>query len=421
MNSRSKAEIRSPLKVLSGFAFPSSGFCGPDEGIPLVRIRDINSLSTEVNFKGQFDKTYLLADGDVIVGMDGDFNVVTWNGGAALLNQRVCKVVADEDVINQRFLYHFLQPQLDVIHRRTPQTTVRHLSTGALLRIKFPNFTVSEQQRIAEILDTLDAQICTIEQVIAKLISAQEGLVVDLLTCGIDESGALRNAARGSGQFHDSPIGQVPVGWDVAPLSAYRHPQRPYLKTGPFGSSLKQEHWVDEGVPVVTIGSLGNGVFIDTELLYISETTAGALSSYALSPGDIVFSRVADVGRSVVIKEREKNWIMSSNMMWISVDPSRADSRFVRANIATNPNLRSQIRRYVNSAGRDVANAKIMNLLQFPWPPLKEQVAIADRIAISDERITTERSRAAKLYAYKDGLMTDLLTGRVPVPLEAVK
>src|SRR5664280_838288 len=124
--------VGSVSTILNGFAFPSSGFWGNDQGVPLVRIRDINSRSTKVNYRGTFDKQYLLDDGDVLIGMDGDFNAVRWAGGRALLNQRVCKITADEERIDQGFLFHSLQPQLDLIHRRTPQTTVRHLSTDAI-------------------------------------------------------------------------------------------------------------------------------------------------------------------------------------------------------------------------------------------------------------------------------------------------
>jgi len=120
----------------------------------------------------------------------------------------------------------------------------------------------------------------------------------------------------------------------------------------------------------------------------------------------------------VVVGDSERGWIMSSNMMWISLDQKRADPDFVRANIATNPNLRRQIRRYVNSAGRDVANAQIMNLLQFPWPSIEEQKAIVARIAAATEEVAAQQADAAKLRILKQGLIADLLTGRVRVPAE---
>ena len=383
--------------------------------MPLVRIRDINSRSTKVNYRGTFDKQYLLDDGDVLIGMDGDFNAVRWAGGRALLNQRVCKITADEERIDQGFLFHSLQPQLDLIHRRTPQTTVRHLSTDAIQSISLPGVPLPQQLRIAAILDTLDDQIRSTEQMISKLKLSRDGLIVELLTKGLEPFRTTVDRRRRETRVEQTIVGPIPGSWHVASLAAFQRRERPYLKTGPFGSSLKQEHWVDEGIPVVTIGSLGEGVFIESELLHVTPKTAARLSAYALDAGDIVFSRVADVGRSVVVGDRERDWIMSSNMMWISLDPSRADPRFVRANIASNPYVRLQIRRFVNSAGRDVANAKIMNLLQFPWPSLAEQVAIVDQIDSWDEEVVSEESRVAKLQLLKQGLAMDLLTGRVRV------
>jgi len=284
---------------------------------------------------------------------------------------------------------------------RTAWGEIRHLAIFAP--------SLFEQRRVAEILDTLDEQISTTKHIVEKLKSAQQGLAAQLLMHGM---GASEHSM-------DATIARVPSGWEVAPLEKFKSNRRPHLKTGPFGSSLKQDHWVDEGVPVVTIGSLGDGHFINSELLHISARTALSLSSYALEEGDIVFSRVADVGRSIVVGERENGWIMSSNMMWISLDQARVDPRFVRANIASNPRLRDQIRRFVNSSGRDVANAKIMNLLRFPWPPLDEQRAIADIIACGSEQIVAEQRRLEKLGHLRQGLMKDLLSGHVRISLEA--
>jgi len=272
-----------------------------------------------------------------------------------------------------------------------------------------------EQRQIAEILDTVDEAIRKTEEIIAKLQQVKQGLLHDLLTRGLDDNGELRDPVRHPEQFKDSPLGRIPKGWKVAPLRQYGSPYRPHLKTGPFGSSLKQEHWVSEGVPVVTIGSLGEGHFVPSELLFITETTARSLASYALEAGDIVFSRVADVGRSVVVRSDQSGWIMSSNMMRIVIDSQRAVPDFVQANISSNWRVRQQIGRFVNSGGRDVANATIMNQLLFPWPRLKEQQAIVDSGAASSELIDQKSAELKKVRLLKQGLMEDLLTGRVRV------
>src|SRR5882672_1326915 len=105
------------ISVLSGFPFPSAQFTVA-LGKPLIRIRDLLNHSTETNFVGVFDPVFLVRQGDILIGMDGDFNVIRWKGPEALLNQRVCKVSSSDSEIDDRFLYWWLQPHIIAIHRR---------------------------------------------------------------------------------------------------------------------------------------------------------------------------------------------------------------------------------------------------------------------------------------------------------------
>lgn len=81
--------IKAHADILNGFPFKSDYF-NDSEGMPLIRIRDITSGATETRFNNDYDSTYLVHDGDVLIGMDGDFLVRWWEGGTALLNQRCC-------------------------------------------------------------------------------------------------------------------------------------------------------------------------------------------------------------------------------------------------------------------------------------------------------------------------------------------
>lgn len=90
-----RVPLRQVATVINGFAFPSSRFT-PDQGTPLLRIRDILTDRTEARFDGEYDPRYLVNTGDLVVGMDGDFNCALWRGSEALLNQRVCRIEPDE-------------------------------------------------------------------------------------------------------------------------------------------------------------------------------------------------------------------------------------------------------------------------------------------------------------------------------------
>ncbi|UWM64708.1 restriction endonuclease subunit S [Enterobacter sp. CP102] len=143
------------IDILSGCAFPSSGF-NQQNGVPLIRIRDILSGRTETYYEGSYDLKYLIKKGDLLVGMDGDFNREYWKGTDALLNQRVCKITSNPETLDKNFLYHFLQKELDKIHATTDVVTVKHLSVKKIQDIKIRLPSLKEQKRIAAILDKAD-------------------------------------------------------------------------------------------------------------------------------------------------------------------------------------------------------------------------------------------------------------------------
>lgn len=145
------------IDLLSGFAFKSELFNSAGDGLPLVRIRDVISGKSETYYSGEYSQDFLLQNGDMLIGMDGDFNRAYWSGGKALLNQRVCKITAKKSTLDQSYLYHFLPKALAKIHAATPAVTVKHLSVNGIRAIEIPLPPLEEQKRIAAILDKADA------------------------------------------------------------------------------------------------------------------------------------------------------------------------------------------------------------------------------------------------------------------------
>ena len=204
------------IDLINGFAFPSDRFT-EDEGMPLIRIRDLDCQKTEINFRGRYDNRYIVKRDDLLIGMDGDFLTVKWKGSNALLNQRVCKLVTkDAKRLTQDFLFYCIIDEIVRINRITSATTVKHLSSRDVLGIKIDLPPKPEQTKIAEILSTVDRAIEQTKSLIAKQQRIKIGLMQDLLTRGIDEHGNLRSEQ--THQFKDSPLGRIPVGWETKKL-----------------------------------------------------------------------------------------------------------------------------------------------------------------------------------------------------------
>jgi type I restriction enzyme S subunit len=153
-----RVALRDVAQILNGFAFPSSHF-NKEHGFPLLRIRDILEDWTETNFRGDFDPQYIVNAGDLVIGMDGDFNSGLWKGQPALLNQRVCKVTTNELFYDLKFLNYVLPGYLSEINQATSAITVKHLSSNTISEIPLPLPPLQEQRRIVARLEELLTQL----------------------------------------------------------------------------------------------------------------------------------------------------------------------------------------------------------------------------------------------------------------------
>lgn len=141
----------------AGFAFKSNQFNTDGRGMPLIRIRDIGSDSTQCHFEGDFRSEFEVKCGDWLIGMDGNFNVRQWNGPNALLNQRVTRLIFLDQRLEQRFVAWALQKSVYSLMGTKSYTTVDHLSTKQIFESLIPLPPLEEQKRIVAKVDELMA------------------------------------------------------------------------------------------------------------------------------------------------------------------------------------------------------------------------------------------------------------------------
>ncbi len=141
-----------------GYAFDSGAFTDDDTYPQLVRIRDVKRGYSETYYCGEYPEEYVLSAGDLLVGMDGEFNIARWKVDGALLNQRVCKIVT-KDNVDEEFLRFALSKALKTIEDRTSFATVKHLSAKELNKLEIPVPSYNEQKKIAELLHRLEGII----------------------------------------------------------------------------------------------------------------------------------------------------------------------------------------------------------------------------------------------------------------------
>lgn len=144
-------------EVISGFAFDSNLF-NDVKGMPLVRIRDIRRGYTETYTTEEYKDEYIVKKDDILIGMDGEFNISKWKSDDALLNQRVCKV-NPINTCNGDFIYYSLPFKLKEIENSTSFATVKHISLKQILNIDIPDYSLEEQNKIAMKLNLINNMI----------------------------------------------------------------------------------------------------------------------------------------------------------------------------------------------------------------------------------------------------------------------
>ena len=121
--------------VLFGYPLSSDLFNSKQEGLPIIRNRDLIEQSPETYSKEKIEEKYIIKYGDILVGMDGTFKLSIWKSYPAILNQRVCKFEPKQNIA-KAFLYFSLSDWMKYFERSKVGTTVIHLGKSDIDSIR---------------------------------------------------------------------------------------------------------------------------------------------------------------------------------------------------------------------------------------------------------------------------------------------
>lgn len=275
---------------------------------------------------------------------------------------------------------------------------------------------LDEQQKIAQILDTLDTQIQKTEALIAKLEKIKEGLLHDLLTRGIDENGQLRPSPEQAPElYEDSALGLIPKEWELTPLGQVAES----MIDGPFGSNLKTSHYVEEaGVQVVRLQNIKTGEFDETFTAFITRAHANQLDKNQVVSGDLLVAALGDErskpGRACLYPAHLPPAINKADCFRVRAQPSKATNSFLMHCLNFE---RSSKQANAKQQGVTLQRVNLSNLrtIVIGLPTIAEQELISDQLNTIAREISALEYERQKLESTKSGLMDDLLTGRVRV------
>lgn len=194
----------------------------------------------------------------------------------------------------------------------------------------------------------------------------------------------------------------------VVPLAELTTDQDGAIAIGPFGSAMKADTYVSEGVRVVRGTNISDARSWKGDWVFVSEDFAEAMPRCEVSPGDLVFPHRGSIGEVAIVPNDGRRYFLSTSLMKATISRDRADPLFVYYYLKSAQG-KNEILRFSSQVGTPGIGQPLTSLRQFrvPAPPLSTQSAIASVLAALDDKIDLNRRMNETLEAMARALFKD--------------
>ena len=354
-----------------GFPFDSAKF-SDSNGMPLIRIRDVVRGYSETYTTEEYKSEYIVHENDLLIGMDGEFNIAKWGKTPALLNQRVCRL-APKDSIDKDYLFYFMPIALKRIEEKTPFVTVKHLSAKELNKIEIPVLSLEEQRKIAETLSKVDELIAFRDQQLAKLDELVKARFVEM--------------------FGDINVNNKK--WMTYPLGELCTIVR-------GGSPRPIERYLGGTIPWIKIGdaTTGENIYLNSTKEYIIQE--GVKKSRMIKAGSLIFANCGvSLGFARII-----TFDGCIHDGWLAMED--IDEKLDKIFLLYSLNQMTEYFRKTAPAGTQPnLNTNIMKMHRQIVPPMEMQKAFISFVKCADRQKQIVQQSLEKLELMKKALMQE--------------
>ena len=172
----------------------------------------------------------------------------------------------------------------------------------------------------------------------------------------------------------------LPEGWCWASVEMLGGTDDQPVLTGPFGTALGKTDFVASGIPVLTIGSLDITGIDMQKSLYVTRKKAKELQRYSLDSGDVLFSRMASVGRAGLVGRALSGALFNYHLMRLRLDHRAISPPFFVTHVRGSGVVKTYVMNINHGVTRDGINTAQLLGLPVPVPPRAEQDRITSEV-----------------------------------------
>lgn len=348
-------------------------------GLPIIRIQDLTGNTYDLGYyDGKYPERIEINNGDILISWSASLGVYVWNRGKALLNQHIFKVVFDKVEINKRYFVYAVQFKLKEMEAKTHGATMKHIVKKDFDSTLIPYPSLKEQSRIAEIIDSIVKSINMRQKQLQKLDELVKARFVEMFVA--------TDAAS---------------DWPYCTIADVSNDMR----TGPFGSALHHDEFVDSGVFVLGIDNAVENKFSYNRMRYITAEKYQELKRYTVYPGDVIITIMGTVGRSAVIPADMPKAINTKHLACITPNAKIVNAQFLSCAFQVHPDIRAQLQKQCKGAIMDGLNLTIIKGLSSHIPPINLQ----DRFVGFYEQVDKSKAVIQKALAEAQLLFDSLM------------
>ncbi|MBX3302900.1 MAG: restriction endonuclease subunit S [Nitrospira sp.] len=210
---------------------------------------------------------------------------------------------------------------------------------------------------------------------------------------------------------------ELQPGWAYASVEQLGIIGEQAVLTGPFGTNLGREDFRESGVPVLTISCLKETGIDLAKAEYVSKEKANELDRYRLRKGDLLFSRMAAVGRAGIVGDRLRGTLFNYHIMRLRLEPAVLMAKYYLAYVRGSSQVENYIREVNHGATRDGINTEQLLNMPVALPPFAEQQGIVAeverRLSVIDELEATVEVNLTRADRLRQAILQQAFSGNL--------
>lgn len=400
-----------------------------NSGKPYVSVKDIgeNCIDLEnCNKIADEDFDLMVRNGccpienDVLLTKDGTI------GRAAIITKEYepfvvlssLGILSPTEKVNSRFLYFYLTSGINVdqMFSTIRGSALTRLTIEKIKNLIFVCPSIPEQTAIADYLDEktaeIDKLIANKKRLIELLKEERTAIINQAVTKGINANAKLKPSGI-------DWLGDIPEHWEVKKLKFLLKANKGAMKTGPFGSHIKNSDFFTTGdYKVYNQRNVLDNDFEKGED-FLSESKFNELKGFEVFENDVLVTTRGTIGKCAIFPEGKKRGVLHPCLIRFQPDQDKILNDWIKVYFNESSHFLENVNLLSNSTTIEVIYSYNLKEVSIPLPNTKEQKEIVEFIESKTNEIDSTISKIEKeielIKEYRTALISEMVTGKIKV------